>query len=256
MLHVWHLASVAQLAHRNTYEMTNTTSRMPPASSRQARRTQEAHHSTHKRVQASPLQLHSVATRILPHPLHGGLPPSQRGTQQAHNTNTTPNTAPVHVKTHIPPHPLHGSLPPSQRGTQQAHSSAQHTAQHTAAAQRGTQPLTRFMKASRQASVAHSRQSVLPVPVGLSSSAFSDCKAAAAAGARFTRYPYECFLLRTAAPMHVRAAVLLVLLPALLQLQWSPQLMLLAVHMPGTSTSAAVALGRLHMAWVLGPAAP
>ena len=35
--------------------------------------------------------------------------------------------------------------------------------------------LTRCMKAALQASVAHSRHSVLPVPVGLSSKAFSDC---------------------------------------------------------------------------------
>jgi hypothetical protein len=39
--------------------------------------------------------------------------------------------------------------------------------------------LTLFMNACRQASVAHSRHSVLPVPVGLSSSAFSDCRTAA-----------------------------------------------------------------------------
>jgi hypothetical protein len=42
---------------------------------------------------------------------------------------------------------------------------------------------TRFINACRHARVAHSRHSVFPVPVGLSSNAFSDCRATAHAHA-------------------------------------------------------------------------
>lgn len=47
----------------------------------------------------------------------------------------------------------------------------------------GVLVLTLFIKACRHARVAHSRHSVFPVPVGLSSNAFSDCRATAHAHA-------------------------------------------------------------------------